>query len=196
MIPLPHERPPAPGLLADRAATLRGALPVLQTARLRLDAPGLADFPVWADIMCSPRAAHMDGPYERAGAYTEFSAMLGAWVLHGRGVFALRTIAGGTALGFVCLNMEPGDQEPELGFFITADAEGHGYATEAAAAVRDWARGQGLASLVSYIAPANRRSVALAGRLGSTRDTAEEAHFAATADAGIAIFRHWGAADR
>lgn len=196
MIPLAHERPPAPGPMADRAATLRAALPVLTTARLRLDAPDLSDFPVWADILCSPRATYMDGPYSRADAYTEFAAMLGTWMLHGHGVLALRPLAGGAALGFVCLNMEPGDNEPELGFFVTKAAEGHGLAAEAAAAVRDWARGQGLASLVSYVDPANDRSVRLATRLGAARDPLAEAAYDATPDAGIAVFRHWGVTEQ
>jgi RimJ/RimL family protein N-acetyltransferase len=192
MMMLAHEIPPGPGLLADRAAALRGVLPVLTTARLRLDAPDLTDFPVWAEILCSPRALHMDGPYSRAEAYTEFAAMLGTWVLHGHGVYALRPRDGGAALGFICLNLEPGDQEPELGFFVTEAAEGQGLAAEAAAAVRDWARGQGLASLVSYVDPANHRSMRLATRLGAVRDPAAEATYAETPDAGIAVFRHWG----
>jgi RimJ/RimL family protein N-acetyltransferase len=192
MTALAHERPPAPGLLADRAAALRGALPVLTTARLRLDAPDLTDFPAWAAILCSPRARYMDGPYSRDDAYTEFAAMLGTWMLHGHGVFAIRLRDASPALGFVCLNMEPGDQEPELGFFVTEAAESQGLAAEAAAAVRDWARGQGVRSLVSYIDPENHRSMRLAARLGAVRDPAAEASYAATPDAGIAVFRHWG----
>ena len=189
---LAHERPPEPGPLADRAAALLRALPVVTTERLRLDAPDLTDFPVWAEILCSPRARYMDGPYSRDAAYTEFVAMLGTWVLHGHGVFALRPRDGGTALGFICLNLEPGDLEPELGFFVTEAAEGQGLTAEAAAAVRDWARGQGVASLVSYVDPENHRSARLATRLGAVRDPVAEAAYAATPDAGIAVFRHWG----
>jgi RimJ/RimL family protein N-acetyltransferase len=187
-----HERPPAPGLLADRAAALQGVLPVLSTARLRLDAPDLNDFPAWAEILCGPRSRYMDGPYSREAAYTEFAAMLGTWILHGHGVFAIRLRDDGPAMDFVCLNMEPGDQEPELGFFVTEAAEGQGLTAEAAAAVRDWARVQGLASLVSYIDPENHRSARLATRLGAVRDPVAEAAYAETPDAGIAVFRHWG----
>jgi RimJ/RimL family protein N-acetyltransferase len=187
MIRAPHELPPNPGLLADRAAALWAALPVIGTARLRLDAPDLTDF--------RDRAEHMDGPYSRDDAYTEFAAMLGTWVLHGHGVFAMRPREGGSALGFICLNMEPGDNEPELGFFVTKAAEGQGLVVEAAAAVRDWARGQGVASLVSYVDPANLRSVRLATRLGARRDPVAEAAYDATPDAGMAVFRHWGATD-
>jgi RimJ/RimL family protein N-acetyltransferase len=189
----PHECAPAPGPLADRAHALRAALPVVKTARLRLDVPDLTDFPVWAEILCGPRSVYMDGPYSRDDAYTEFAAMLGTWVLHGHGVFAVRRQEGSSALGFVCLNLEPGDNEPELGFFVTEAAEGQGLVAEAAAAVRDWARGQGIPSLVSYIDPANERSARLAMRLGARRDPVAEAAYDATPDAGVAVFRHWGA---
>jgi RimJ/RimL family protein N-acetyltransferase len=196
MTALAHERPPAPGPLADRAAALLGALPVLSTARLRLDAPDLTDFPAWAEILCSPRSTYMDGPYSRNDAYTEFAAMLGTWVLHGHGVFAMRPRQGGPAMGFICLNLEPGDNEPELGFFVTEAAEGQGLVAEAAAAVRDWARGQGIASLVSYIDPANHRSMRLAARLGARRDPVAEAAYDATPEAGMAVFRHWGVTEQ
>lgn len=188
----PHERPPAPGLLADRAAALQGALPVLMTSRLRLDVPDLHDFPAWAEILCSPRARYMDGPYSRAEAYTEFAAMLGTWMLHGHGVFALRPHHSDKDVGFICVNMDPGDHEPELGFFILEAVENQGLAAEAAVAVRDWARGQGIASLVSYVDPDNARSMRLATRLGAVRDPLAEAAYAETSDAGIAVFRHWG----
>lgn len=187
----PHELP-MPGPAADLAAMLAAHLPVIETARLRLDVPTLRDFPVWAEILCSPRSIHMDGPYSRDAAYTEFAAMLGTWVLHGHGVFALRPRDGAAALGFVCVNFEPGDHEPELGFFVTATAEGQGLAAEAALAVRGWAQGQGLPSLVSYVDPQNHRSVGLALRLGAVRDPAAEARYAATPDVGVAVFRHWG----
>lgn len=187
----PHERITS-GPAADFSAFLAAQMPVIETRRLHLDVPTLNDFPVWAEILCSQRAIHMDGPYSRDSAYTEFAAMLGTWVLHGHGVFALRPRDGGAALGFVCLNLEPGDQEPELGFFVTEAAEGQGLAAEAAFAVRDWAREQRLASLVSYVDPDNHRSMRLATRLGAVRDPVAEATYAATPDAGIAVFRHWG----
>jgi len=49
--------------------------------------------------------------------------------------------------------------------------EGRGYATQAARALRDWATAAGgMRALVSYIHPENGRSVAVAERLGATRD--------------------------
>jgi RimJ/RimL family protein N-acetyltransferase len=56
--------------------------------------------------------------------------------------------------------------ETELGWAILQPYWGHGYATEAAVAARDWA---GLDRLVSLIDPANERSIRVAEKLGATR---------------------------
>ena len=188
----PHEAPCPPGAAADRAARLAGLVPVLEAPRVRLRAPGLDDFPAWAEILCSDRAAWMDGPYTRDGAFMEFAVAMGAWLLRGHGAFAVEPREGGAALGFVCVNMEPSDREPELGWFLRASAEGRGLAFEAAGVARDWALAQGLASLVSYVDPANLRSQALAARLGARRDPAAEAEFTGSPDAGVQVWRHAG----
>jgi RimJ/RimL family protein N-acetyltransferase len=54
---------------------------------------------------------------------------------------------------------------PELTWALAYDQWGKGYATEAAAAVRDWF---GRAGLISLIAPENIRSQRVAERLGAT----------------------------
>lgn len=58
--------------------------------------------------------------------------------------------------------------QPELGWALIREHWGHGYATEAARAVRDWARDLGVQRLVSVIAPANVRSQRVAEKLGCT----------------------------
>jgi RimJ/RimL family protein N-acetyltransferase len=61
--------------------------------------------------------------------------------------------------------------EIELGWTFAQRAWGRGYAFEAAAALRDWARDElGLESLVSIIQVGNHRSVRLASRLGGAFD--------------------------
>ena len=93
---------------------------------------------------------------------------LGAWVATQRDSAAV--------VGFFQIGAEPGDWEPELGWLVSQDAEGKGYATEAAKAVRSHAFGTlGLASLVSYVDFENKRSVRVAERLGATRDAEAEA---------------------
>jgi [ribosomal protein S5]-alanine N-acetyltransferase len=58
--------------------------------------------------------------------------------------------------------------QPELGWALIRAHWGHGYATEAAAAIRDWAHAcRGIDRLVSLITPDNVRSQHVAERLGA-----------------------------
>jgi len=58
--------------------------------------------------------------------------------------------------------------QPELGWALMQEHWGRGYATEAAAAIRDWAwECRHIARLVSLIAPDNVRSQRVAERLGA-----------------------------
>jgi RimJ/RimL family protein N-acetyltransferase len=58
--------------------------------------------------------------------------------------------------------------QPELGWALTRAHWGHGYATEAAAAIRDWAHERrNIDRLVSLISPDNVRSQRVAKRLGA-----------------------------
>ena len=69
---------------------------------------------------------------------------------------------------------------------LAEGSEGHGYATEAAAAMRDWAfETLNLTTLVSYFDPQNGRSIAVATRLGAVLDDA-----APRQDAEDLVFRH------
>nr|WP_246849531.1 GNAT family N-acetyltransferase [Rubellimicrobium arenae] len=172
------------------AARLGALVPSIETERLRLRLPTLADFPAWAEILCSPRSVHMGGPYDRDEAYMEFASAVGAWLLRGHGAWTIESRASGEALGFVLLGFEPGDQEPELGFFLRTMAEGQGIAEEAARAARRHGWTLGLPSLVSYIDPPNARSVALAERLGARRDPEAEAALAGTVSEGALVYRH------
>lgn len=59
--------------------------------------------------------------------------------------------------------------EVELGWTLGREFWGHGYATEAARAARDWAFGElGLSRLISLIHPENAPSIRVAERLGCT----------------------------
>jgi len=58
--------------------------------------------------------------------------------------------------------------QPELGWALKRAHWGHGYATEAAAAIRDWAHEcRSIDRLVSLISPENLRSQRVAERLGA-----------------------------
>jgi RimJ/RimL family protein N-acetyltransferase len=166
---MPHERP-LPGPAAGFAALLSAQLPVIETARLRLRAPRLTDFDAWAEVLCGPAGPHLGGPFSRDDAFVEFLASCGGWLLRGHGVLTVEPKAGDAVLGFVLIGFEPGDQEPELGYLFRPMAEGQGFATEAAAALRDHGfTALGMDRLVSYIDPANAGSIRVASRLGAIR---------------------------
>jgi RimJ/RimL family protein N-acetyltransferase len=68
--------------------------------------------------------------------------------------------------------------QPELGWALTRAFWGHGYATKAAAAIRDWAQKRPYVErLVSLISPDNVRSQHVAERLGAIpTETVTPAH--------------------
>lgn len=89
-------------------------------------------------------------------------------------------------VGQVGINHGPLFPEKELGWFVYAGHEGRGYATEAALALRGWAfETLKLPSLVSYIAPGNTASIAVAERLGARLD-----RVAPRADPKDLVYRH------
>jgi RimJ/RimL family protein N-acetyltransferase len=168
----PHEAPPA-GAAAALAARVASVIPTLATPRLRLRAPRVADFAAWAAIVTTVRGVHVGGPLDRADAWLDLAQYVAGWTLRGHGLWSVERAADGVLLGFVLLGFEPGDLEPELGFLFLAEAEGQGYAREAAEAARGFAFGAlGWDTLVSYVDPANDRSIRLAERLGARLDPA------------------------
>lgn len=94
--------------------------------------------------------------------------------------------ATGECVGQVGINHGPLFPEKELGWLVYEGFEGRGYATEAAAALRDWAaRVLSCTQLVSYIDPENCSSVRVAERLGATLDP-----HAPKQDPGDLVYRH------
>ena len=65
----------------------------------------------------------------------------------------------------------------ELGWALARAAWGHGYATEAARAVRAWAYAErGVERLISLIDPRNVRSVRVADKLGAEPERLVSTH--------------------
>lgn len=176
-----------PGAATSVASAVAGAVPMLMTRRLTLQAPRIADFPLYAEIAASDRSAGIGGPMTRNEAWSDWIGFSSGWLLHGHGGWSVVETATGEALGIVCVSLEPGDREVELGYIFSRQAEGRGMAFEAASAARDWAfEVLGLTSLVSYTSPDNARSAALAERLGATRDAAAEAKW----NGEVHVYRH------
>lgn len=129
----------------------------------------MEDFGPYAALMQSPRAIHMGGPFNLERAWQWFASDVAQWPLKGCGALAVTETETGRLVGQVVLNDLPHFPEPELGWM--AFEEGRGYLTEAAACLRDYAfTSLGWPTLVSYVAPANHRSVELAWRLGAQPD--------------------------
>jgi RimJ/RimL family protein N-acetyltransferase len=108
--------------------------------------------------------------------------MLGGWRTDGFGPFVLETagpdrqVVGQAGLMiFDTRDWTPSTwakagihAQPELGWALARAHWGHGYATEAAAAIRDWAHERpNVDRLVSLISPDNVRSRRVAERLGA-----------------------------
>lgn len=143
-------------------------IPVIETARLRLRAPGARDFDTYAAFRGSERARSLGGPFTRAQAFTQFAALIGHWELRGFGRWIVADMASDEPLGVVGILCPIGWPEPELAWSLFDGAEGRGIAQEAALAARDHAYGPlGMKSLISLVASDNPRSEALARRLGA-----------------------------
>lgn len=131
-----------------------------------------SDFPAYAAFLASPRSTGVGGPYSTRQAWGIFCHDIACWPLFGHGALMIELQSTGACIGQVGINDGPLFPEKELGWLLYDGQEGHGYASEAARALRDWAtRNLKLSSLVSYVAPGNTASIAVAERLGAVCDT-------------------------
>jgi len=150
---------------------MTGGIPTLTTPRLTLRAPLDSDAAALAAFMVSPRAEGIGGPYpdETAAEWLEWQRE--AWAAFGRGLWIVALRDEDCPIGRIGLLDHADWPEPELAWLLFDGYEGHGYAEEAASAVRDYAAETlGLPPLFSFIEPGNRRSLALALRLGATQE--------------------------
>lgn len=151
-------------------------IPTLHTERLTLGAPVEADFDGYASIVTTERGLGVGGPFSREEAWLDFAQMAAGWIWRGYGALSIRTRGARDYLGTVLVHHEFGDAEPELGWLLTAAAEGRGVAFEAGRAMLDWAwRATELETLVSYMDPNNARALRLSARLGGRPDSREGA---------------------
>ncbi|QMU97009.1 GNAT family N-acetyltransferase [Microbacterium esteraromaticum] len=143
------------------------------TDRLRLRRPTDADFEAIHEIHADPRVwlhyptlRHAD----RAPTERMFARWAAAWDEMGLGSWVVRLRDTGEVIGAGGCTMlpgEPGERVWNLGYRISADHHGHGYATELARAALAAARSVSPDTpVIAYLVEHNRASAAVAEKVG------------------------------
>lgn len=150
--------------------------PTLETERLRLRPWRSEDLDVFAGFMADAEDTQfIGGPLSREDTWRRVAMLIGHWTLRGFGNWVLEEKASGKFAGYGGLWYPEGWPDHELMWGLLPAFRGRGYATEAAARARTYAYGDlGWTTIVSYIAPTNLPSRAVAERLGATRERSIE----------------------
>jgi RimJ/RimL family protein N-acetyltransferase len=157
----------------------------VRTERLCLRPPTRADAEALYDLFADPGVMRALGK-EPVSAVAHVRAMIAdaraGWSVDDLGPFVLETAAADRLVvgqaGLMIFDARSwmpsswaeagGHAQPELGWALMRPHWGHGYATEAATAIRGWAcEARSIDRLVSLIPPANVRSRRVAERLGA-----------------------------
>ena len=146
--------------------------PVLQTERLTLAPLSLDHWEAYADAWADPELTAFIGgkPRARQESWTKFTQGIGLWPLLGYGYWAFLDRTTGQFLGNGGLaRFERGIAElegyPEAGWAFVPAAWGRGLATEALAAVLDWADVALKSEIRCIIDPGNVASQKVAAKL-------------------------------
>jgi RimJ/RimL family protein N-acetyltransferase len=147
-------------------------IPTLETERLRLRAWCEEDLDRFAAFVADEAATRfIGGTGNRGNAWRRMAMYLGHWALRGYGNWAMEEKSSGRWVGYAGLWNPEGWPEPEVMWSLATDAQGCGYATEAARCARAFAyRELGWTTLTSYIDPRNGPSLRVAQRLGATHE--------------------------
>jgi len=142
----------------------------LTTDRLVLRPLRESDLEALAAIYADPQVMRfLGGPRTREDARTGLGWMIAAHHEQGFGLWATTLRVDGTLIGRCGILVQDvaGHTEHEIAYLLGSQWWGRGYATEAAAAIRDHARAElGLGRLISLIDPENEPSKAVATRIG------------------------------
>lgn len=169
----------------------------LETERLVLRPLTMGDLDVVAGFYADPEVMRFigmgsGGTLDLEATRTSLERMIETFEAHGFGQLAVERKVDGAVIGRCGLlvwdteSWKPtklaeakGPTEIEVGYLLGREYWGQGFATEAALAVRDYALGElGLERLIALIYPENKRSIAVAGKLGMEHEQDVELRFA------------------
>lgn len=172
------------GLFGEKRRAVPGGNPieaavpsqiVSETKRLILRRHATSDYPAYFNMSADPAMARFAGraPACADEAWTRLLRQAGHWSLFGYGFLAIEEKATGCFVGEAGLaHFRRGlgkdfDGVPEAGWAIAPWAQGHGYATEAAAAAIAWCETRlGMRRTVCMIHTDNASSLRVAEKLG------------------------------
>jgi RimJ/RimL family protein N-acetyltransferase len=150
--------------------------PRLETARLILRAIVPADFSAFAAMSADPVVRRYSGdgaPRTEEESWTSFLVIAGHWEMTGYGGWAIEEKASGRfvgELGFLDRRRDRGPDlmgVPEMGWGLTSDTFGKGYATEAVRAALAWGHDHfGARRVIALTAADNFASIRVAEKCG------------------------------
>jgi RimJ/RimL family protein N-acetyltransferase len=158
-----------------REARYEGAVPVLETARLRLRAHRIEDHAARTAILSDPEVTRYLGgrPLTGEEVWRRLLQFIGLWNLLGYGYWAVEEKDTGLYVGDIGFADFHRDMLPslagmlEFGWVLAAHSHGKGYASEAVAAVTAWgAQHFGALRMVCIISPENLASIRVAEKAG------------------------------
>ncbi|SDF39605.1 MULTISPECIES: GNAT family N-acetyltransferase [Bosea] len=148
---------------------------MIETENLRLRRPEIGDLEAIHAMRSDLAIVRFLGgrALNREEAWHRLTRIVGHWALRGYGMFAVVEKRSGALVGEVglfdgCRGLSPDfDNAPEAGWILAGEAQGKGYAGEAAAAAHRWfAAAHGEQRSVCIIAPENLASFRVAHKLG------------------------------
>ena len=155
---------------------------MIETERLLLRLPRLDDARALLEFVGDEEIMHLLA--DQPGGIEKADALVKRWIARWErnGVGQLIVECGSELIGRVGLivwdrrtwetsayDLAGEHAQEELGWALVRRVWGHGYATEAAQAVKQWSHERGIERLVSLIAPDNVRSQRVAEKLGAQR---------------------------
>ncbi|MER6916645.1 GNAT family N-acetyltransferase [Streptomyces sp. NPDC000594] len=142
---------------------------MIETERLSLRPFRVEDAELFVSLHADERVNHYVGAYSLDKAVDRLRMSQRQWAERGHGILAVHRKEDDAFIGRCGLTHWENFDETEIGWTLTADSWGRGYATEAARAVLDWAfTAVKTDYFTAMIHPGNTASVRVAERLGFT----------------------------